>query len=220
MSWMVQDCGGRQRRFAMKRSLSDFCEVVLVLRIGTEKGRIPVELIDELYDPGGREVYPPQFRGERFLEPAPDCSLIHWPECLKVRKFQCTEIDLTQCWDRKNPYYRLLARFVRPDFLQASDRDFGEIYPSLVLGVKKLCAAAGYTVEAYDNPLNRNGKLVDGYRALSINANAPVWMHALDGAPALRWDRPKNQDGAMKIPYTPALVLRINDDATIERTMA
>lgn len=197
------------------RYLYQFVHLMVTLRIASED-RIPLEIRKLLQEEEGR-ASSNMVAGDQFVQSTKDVGFPGLLGRIETRKFEMIGLTLERCYDRKGPpYLKLRGQWARHDFATGIAEEFKEVRTALSTNFQAVLDAAGWSVIAYDNPYFVEGHHVQGAHSLSINANAPEWLLNPDATPVQVWDRPKWQDGAMKIARKPAHIFRINEESALE----
>ena len=134
--------------------------------------------------------------GSMIIAPVGKCSLVEFIRELNVSGYEMVDafykkrIDAKNANDKKK-YHMVRFLFAYRDFVKLSD-EFKEAQDTIGTELQRLCEDAIWRVRSFLNPFYKDGKMISGQCAVSINLEARQPLFYPDGQPVMLWQKDEN----------------------------
>lgn len=149
--------------------------------------RVARETLDEMIERKGPGA------GVMVIQPTERCSILEFIEELEASGYELVDAFYKARIDKKDPriartYHMVRFVFARNEFAEPS-AEFVTKRGVIRADLEKICDDAMWRVRAFLNPFEKNGKEIEGVKALSVNLEARVPFLLPDGKPVVEWQK-------------------------------
>ena len=143
--------------------------------------------------------------GVLVIEPTERCSLVNFLREIQVSQYEIVDAFYKQGIDtrkarikRKN--HTVCFFFARREFVELSD-EFKKERPFINEELWKICKTAIWRVRLFFNPFYKDGEVIDGQYALSVNLDTRQPLFYPNGQPVTEWQRNDNNERIGEVPF-------------------
>lgn len=147
-----------------------------------------------------------------FIEPIENTSIVQFVDNIESAGYEMVDAVYQPRPLKRDP--RVTYHMVRFIFVQKMHANPSEHFVKVRSTIREELARkamqAMWRVRAYLNPFFKDGKMVDGQNALSLNFEVPKPLFLDDGAPVVRW-----KNGDAPLPIQPEFQLLLEEGAIL-----
>lgn len=152
-------------------------------------------------------------KGVQFIEPIQDVSLFQFLLDLVKAGYVLVDAFFQMRSSARGQQYPVVRFIFAAKESARRDGEFARHKQNAENALLQMCQEAMWRVRAFLNPFFKDGLLVDGQHAISINLEARNPLLDGEGNPLMRWEKDENGEkvGDKPFPLEPKLFLHIDD---------
>lgn len=117
------------------------------------------------------------------------CSVAGFPEEFEQRGYELVDATYQERFNSRGlPYFIVRFTFSHPDFVEVSEW-FKNVREINRTGLRYFCKSAMWHAKVFNNPFFKEGKSIEGQRAISVVLDTRQPLEEFDGKPVNVWQK-------------------------------